>query len=63
MLPLAMSADVKSGKYGWTGHYLVNPWDEGGPVDLDEWPRLSEYLNSDATAVLHRSIAKRSPAS
>jgi adenine-specific DNA-methyltransferase len=63
MLPLAMSADVKSGTYGWTGHYLVNPWDEDGLVDLDEWPRLSEYLGRNAAAVLRRSISKRSPAS
>ncbi|MFA1549323.1 Eco57I restriction-modification methylase domain-containing protein [Actinomadura chokoriensis] len=63
MLPLAMSADVKSGTYAWTGHYLVNPWDEDGLVDLDEWPRLSEYLSRNATAVLRRSISKRSPAS
>ncbi len=63
MLPLAMSADVKSGTYGWTGHYLVNPWDDDGLVDLDEWPRLSEYLSRNATAVLRRSISKRSPAS
>lgn len=63
MLPLAMSADVKSGTYDWTGHYLVNPWDEDGLVDLDEWPRLSEYLSRNATAILRRSISKRSPAS
>ncbi|GAA1848986.1 Eco57I restriction-modification methylase domain-containing protein [Actinomadura bangladeshensis] len=63
MLPLAMSADVKSGTYDWTGHYLVNPWDEDGLVDLDEWPRLSEYLSRNANAILRRSISKRSPAS
>ncbi|WP_051712543.1 Eco57I restriction-modification methylase domain-containing protein [Spirillospora albida] len=61
MLPLAMSADVKSGTYRWTGHYLVNPWDEDGLVDLEEWPKLSAYFGQNATAVLRRSISRRSP--
>ena len=63
MLPLAVAADIKSGSYDWTGHYLVNPWDEDGLVNLDQWPRLSEYLNRNATAILRRSISKRSPRS
>ncbi|TDB74612.1 SAM-dependent methyltransferase [Actinomadura sp. KC216] len=63
MLPLAMPADLKNGSYEWSGHYLVNPWDEDGLVDLDQWPRLTDYLDRNARAVLRRSISKRSPAS
>lgn len=61
MLPLAMSADVKSGSFNWTGHYLVNPWDEDGLVDLEQWPKLADYLNRNAIAIRRRSISKRSP--
>lgn len=61
MLPLAMSADIKSGSYEWTGHYLVNPWEEDGLIDLDEWPRLASYLNQNGAAILRRSISKRVP--
>jgi adenine-specific DNA-methyltransferase len=59
MLPLAMSADVKSGQYQWTGHYLVNPWTEDGLVDLASWPRLAAYLHRHAAAITGRAIAKR----
>lgn len=61
LLPLAMSADIKSGEYSWTGHYLVNPWDEDGLVDLDSWPRFATYLKRNEHALRQRSIGKRNP--
>ncbi|MEU8158845.1 Eco57I restriction-modification methylase domain-containing protein [Micromonospora parva] len=63
MLPLAMSADVKSGQYEWTGHYLVNPWDENGLVDLDDWPELRAYLTRHSGAVRGRAIARKNTGS
>ncbi|MET7423651.1 N-6 DNA methylase [Dactylosporangium sp. NPDC005555] len=58
MLQLAMPADIKSGTFAWTGHYLVNPWDEDGLVDLEAWPKLEEYLRRHGTAVRGRAVAK-----
>jgi adenine-specific DNA-methyltransferase len=60
MLPLAMATDTKSGSFTWSGHYLVNPWDEEGLVDIARWPRMNEYLTAHAAALLGRSIARRS---
>ncbi len=59
MLPLAMPADVKTGQYQWTGHYLVNPWAADGLVELDEWPRLAAYLRQRSNAVQRRVVARR----
>jgi hypothetical protein len=61
MLPLVMSTDIKSGKFNWSGHYLVSPWDEQGLVDIDDWPLLKQYLQSRATHVTGRAIAKKYP--
>ncbi|WP_328465252.1 Eco57I restriction-modification methylase domain-containing protein [Streptomyces sp. NBC_00448] len=60
MLPLSMATDTKSGSFVWSGHYLVNPWDEHGLVDLDRWPRMAEYFGHHSAALRGRSIARRS---
>lgn len=60
MLPLSMATDTKSGSFVWSGHYLVNPWDEQGLVDLDRWPRMAEYFTRHSAALRGRSIARRS---
>jgi adenine-specific DNA-methyltransferase len=44
ILPLAMVRDIASGKLDWSGHCLLNPWDENGLVELREWPMLQAYL-------------------
>lgn len=58
MLPLAMPADIKTGHFVWSGHYLVNPWDEAGLIDLDAWPKLKAYLRQHGQAVRSRAIAR-----
>ncbi|MER6093598.1 Eco57I restriction-modification methylase domain-containing protein [Streptomyces bluensis] len=59
MLPLSMAADIKSGTFIWGGHYLVNPWEADGLVDLREWPRLRGYLSRNGAAVRRRAIARK----
>ncbi len=59
LLPLAMSADIKSGSYKWTGRYLVSPWNEVGLVDLSEYPKLAAYFDQNADAILKRNVAKK----
>lgn len=60
MLPLSMATDTKSGSFSWSGHFLVNPWDEDGLVDIGRWPRMERYFTSHAAALLGRSIVRRS---
>lgn len=60
LLPLAMSADTKSGHLHWSGHYLVNPWAKsGGLADLDAYPRLGAYFEANRDHLIRRNIAKR----
>lgn len=62
LLPLLQSADTSSGLVEWRGNYLVNPWNEGGLVDLDEYPRLKSYYLEHAASLKERHVARKRPA-
>ena len=59
LLPLAMAADTVSGQLRWSGHFLVNPWDDGRLVDLRRFPRLATYLTTHEELLRERHVAKR----
>ncbi len=61
LLPLLLARDTSSGQTEWSGHYLVNPWNGDGLVDLANYPRLSAYLEGNADQIKGRHIAKRRP--
>jgi len=61
LLPLAMVKDTASGHFEWSGHYLVNPWDSAGLVDLDCFPRLRSYYLDHEVALRRRNVAGRRP--
>lgn len=63
LLPLAMARDTMTGSLRWSGHYLVDPWegDTGTLVTLEDYPRLRDYLETNAAALLKRNVAGRRP--
>jgi len=61
LLPLATTADVASGQLRWSGRYLVNPWDDGSLVDLDDYPGLASHLRLHEHRVRNRHVARRRP--
>ncbi len=61
LLPLSMVSDIASGKVEWSGHYLVNPWDDEGLVRLQDHPRLFGYFEAHADALRKRHVAGRQP--
>ncbi len=58
-MPLAMADDTVTGHFRWAGHYLVNPWDPDGLVDLKDFPRLRAYLEKNQEAIKKRKTAQR----
>lgn len=58
LLPLALPRDIASGVVQWSGKYLVNPWGSEGLVDLEDWPRLSNYLSQHRELLAKRHTAK-----
>ena len=61
LLPLAMAQDTTSGRFEWSGHYLVNPWEADGLTALNGYPRLRDYLESHQDPIKKRNTAQRNP--
>ena len=62
LVPLAMTADTRSGTLQWSGHYLIDPWVKARElVDLDAYPQLRGYLQERKTELQRRHIAQRRP--
>jgi hypothetical protein len=60
LVPLAMTADTRDGTLRWSGHYLINPWAEGGGlVDLAAYPRLRSYLEQRKAELECRHVVRR----
>lgn len=63
LLPLLMTRDTTTGEPNWSGTHLVNPWDDGRLVNLDDYPRLATYLESRSSDVRGRHVARKNPGS
>ena len=59
LLPLALASDLKDGKVKWSGHYLANPWNEKGLIDLDKNPRFESHLRPHHELLSSRHTAKK----
>lgn len=62
-LPLVMTSDILTGAVAWRGQGVINPFaDDGGLVNLDEYPRLKRYLEERKTEISGRHVAQKMPA-
>lgn len=59
LLKLALAKDVAGGILQWSGHYLVNPWDEDGLVDLNMYPKLKAYYEYHEDTLRRRHTAEK----
>jgi hypothetical protein len=57
LLPLALAKDIATGKLMWSGHYLVDPWNSDGLVDLQQYPHLRDYYQKHGAALKKRHTA------
>ncbi len=62
LLKLALVKDICGGKLEWSGHYLVDPWNSKGLVELDKYPRLKAYFEKHGAALKRRHTAAKSKA-
>lgn len=61
-LPLVMTGDILNGVVEWQGLGVVNPFaEEGGLVDLEEYPRLRRYLEARKDVIAKRHVATKAP--
>lgn len=60
LLKLALAKDISEGTMHWSGHYLVDPWNGDGLVDLSKYPRLQGYFEVHGDALKKRHTAMKS---
>lgn len=62
-LPLVMTRDIRHGSVAWQGLGVVNPFkDDGGLVNLADYPRLRRYLEDRKPEISRRHVAQKAPA-
>lgn len=59
LLKLALAHDLRCGRVDWSGHYLVDPWNDDGLVNLEDYPRLRAYFEKHAGALKRRHTATK----
>jgi adenine-specific DNA-methyltransferase len=57
LLKLALVEDIAAGTLRWSGHFLVDPWNCDGLVDLSKYPRLKQYFEDHASELKRRHTA------
>lgn len=57
LIKLALASDIRGGSMCWSGHYLVDPWDDKGLVALEEYPLLRAHFEKHDTALKKRHTA------
>lgn len=62
LLKLALVGDILSGRLEWSGHYLIDPWNSKGLVDLEMYPRMKAYFEKHGAALRNRHTAKNNKA-
>lgn len=59
LLPVVTANELKGDSIAWGKKYLINTYDENGVVNLDDYPKLSGYLNSHKEELCKRHVAKK----
>jgi len=63
LMPLLKSNSLKGEEIEWDGSYLVNPYEENGLCNLEEYPKLKAYFKEHKERLKQRHTAKKSPLS
>ena len=61
-LPLVATRDIQSGEVVWQGQGVINPFaNDGGLVDLRDYPKLASYLEERKSVIAKRHCAQKAP--
>ena len=62
LTPLLKAKDINSGTVDWSGHFLVNPYEQTGELrDLTKYPKLNRYLHKHKEILSNRHCAIKQP--
>ncbi len=63
LVPLVMRDEIDQGRIRDARRYVINTFrDEGGVVNLADYPKLARYLKANMPAVRKRHVAQKAPA-
>lgn len=63
LVPLVKREDIEHGRIHDRGRCVINTFrDDGGLVDLADYPKLARYLKENAQAIRNRHVAQKAPA-
>lgn len=57
LLKLALVQDISSGAMNWSGHFLVDPWEPEGLIDLRKYPKFHDYVERHSASLKGRHTA------
>jgi hypothetical protein len=61
-LPMVATRDIQSGQVVWRGQGVINPFGiDGSLVDLQDYPKLSRYLEERRAVIAKRHCAQKTP--
>lgn len=63
IIPIIKSSDLKDTVVQWSNSYLLNPYEDGSLCQLEKYPNLCCYLESNKELLSKRYVAKKSPSS
>ncbi len=61
LMPIIKSKALSGDKINWDNSYIVNPFEEEGLCDLDNYPNMSAYFHANKKILMQRYIAKKNP--
>jgi adenine-specific DNA-methyltransferase len=63
LVPLVMRSHIENGRISWDGRFVINTFqDDGGAINLREYPKLRRYFQERETTIRKRHVSKRSAA-
>src|SRR5664279_1827329 len=63
LVPLVKREDIEQGRIYDRGRRVINTFrDDGGLVDLADYPKLARYLKENAQVIRNRHVAQKAPA-
>lgn len=61
IIPIIKSNCLKGENISWDNSYVINPFENNELCDLNKYPQLQTYLESQKEILLKRHIAKKTP--
>ncbi len=64
LLPIVTTEDIHGGTIAWNSRYMLNPYDHSDDrrmLDLERFPKVGAYLNSNAEKLKSRYCARKHP--